>query len=133
MNKHFLKTENFKLTIETEIFEDCINSPENNILHIFIENSDFSANCDLDVDIKEFAKFSKDLLDLYKKLQGNAKIKEPYNMVKYLEFGVDYLGYITIQGYLENINNKLTFNNTFDQTYLSDFAKDLADTYSCYL
>ena len=136
MNKHSLEAENFKLVIEPEIFEDCIDVPENTILHIFIENSGFSANCDLDVDIKEFAVFSKGLLDLYNNLQGKVQITEPYNRVQYIEFSVDSTGHICVRGYLENMNNKLTFDNsynTFDQTYLYKFANELANTYASYL
>ena len=133
MIKHMLKTEEFKLVIEPEIFEDCIDSPENTILHIFVENSGFMAQCDLDVDIKEFAKFTEDLLDLYNKLQGKAKIQEPFNMPKYIEFSVDNTFHIIVRGYLENSDNKFTFENTFDQTYLHDFANEIANTYTKYI
>ena len=133
MNNHILQTDNFKLSIQPDIYEDCINTPENTILHVCVENSGFSATTNLDIDIKEFAKFSQDLKSLYDKLSGEAIIKESYNMVQYIKFSADKTGHILVDGYLKNMDNELTFTSSFEQTYLQSFTNELNNSYNKYL
>ena len=88
----------------------------------------------MDINIKDFAEFSMELMDIYKSLQGEASIKEPYGYERYITFVADRTGHIAVKGYLcdDSRSNELRFETVFDQTYLKDFAGELALAYSKY-
>jgi hypothetical protein len=135
MSEHLLKTENFRLSISLKIFEDDINSSSNTIMTVSVTSDGFSATTNMDIDIKEFCKFAKELKKVYDSLNGSATIKEPYGHQKFITFSADKAGYITVKGFLcdDLKNNELRFENSFDQTYLKPFSRQLCSAYSKYI
>ena len=89
MSEHILKTENFRLSINLNIFESDIKNPSNTIMTVSVTNGGFSAKTDMDIDIKEFAAFANKLSVIYDSLDGTATIKEPYGHKKFISFSAD--------------------------------------------
>ena len=135
MSEHILKTENFRLSINLNIFESDIKCPSNTIMTVSVTTGGFSAKADMDIDIKEFAAFANKLSAVYDSLNGTATIKEPYGHQKFITFSADKTGYITVKGFLcdDLKNNELRFENSFDQTYLKPFSRQLCSAYSKYI
>lgn len=135
MSEHILKTENFRLSINLNIFESDIKCPSNTIMTVSVTTGGFSAKADMDIDIKEFAAFANELSAVYDSLNGTATIKEPYGHQKFITFSADKTGYITVKGFLcdDLKNNELRFENSFDQTYLKPFSRQLCSAYSKYI
>ena len=137
MVHHILDAEDFRLVLEPEIFEEDIQCPSNTILHVRVESGGFSACADMDVDVKELARFALDLRGLYETLSGTARIEEPYGMRMYIALTGIGLGHIAVKGFVRNWAqtgcNELTFENEFDQTFLKDFARELLEAYGKYL
>ncbi len=108
----------------------------NTLVDVAVYSDGFSANAVMDTDIKEFAVFSEELLSVYRNLKGTAKLKEPYGD-GYIIFSARKDGYIGVNGKLlkqgGEFSQELIFENTFDQTYLRDFAEKLSDKYHSYL
>ena len=59
------------------IYKD-VNIPTNSILNIKINSDNFGAITTMDIDIKMFQKFAKELFDVYTTLKGCAQLKETY-------------------------------------------------------
>ena len=135
MSEHILKTENFRLSISLKIFEDDINYSSNTIMTVSVTSDGFFAKADMDIDIKEFAAFANKLSAVYESLSGTATIKEPYGHQKFITFSADKTGYIMVKGFLcdDLKNNELRFENSFDQTYLKPFSRQLCSAYSKYI
>ena len=134
MLEHILEGDSFCLRISLNIFESDIKYPENTTMTAFVSCNGFSAKAEMDIDIKEFAEFSKNLMGIYNTLEGEATIKEPYGYEKYISFTADKTGHIIVKGYLCDgfRNNELRFESVLDQTYLKAFADELMLTYSKY-
>lgn len=134
--KHILKTNNFYLEIELDIFEENLEIPANTIMNIYVESDGFIGRTFLEIDIKEFSKFAVSVYKLYNFLTGTAKITEPYGHKSFLEISGDKNGHINIKGEISYINNvymqELKFENEFDQTCLKDFATEIFEKYSKY-
>ena len=99
---------------------------------VFVTCNEFSAKADMDINIKDFAKFSMELMAIYNSLKGEATIKEPYGYEKFISFVAGRTGHIVVKGYLcdDSRSNELRFETVFDQTYLKIFAGELASAYS---
>lgn len=83
----------------------------------------------MDIDIKQFKKFSNELLKVYNSLSGSARLKETYGN-NFVEFKATNKGYIYVNGLLSNYcrngyEQKLKFENEFDQTYLKKFVNEI--------
>lgn len=133
---HKLDTSVFVLELYPEIFESDIGYCANTTLYISVKSGDFSCKTTMDIDIKHFAIFTKELFDLYESLSGEAKLKEEYYGIGYFQFTATNCGYIKVSGKLRDqcisSNQELIFENEFDQTYLRDFAKELFEKYKNY-
>ena len=128
MIEYGLNTGKFHLSLSFEIFEDEFAYTVNTIMTVAVTSDGFSATTDMDIDIKEFCKFTKELKKVYDSLSGSATIKEPYGYGNYISFSADNrTGYITVKGFIcdDLRNNELRFENSFDQTYLKSFSSDL--------
>ena len=126
-----LHTEDFRLELSLQVFEADISYPENAILRIKVVSDGFSADTTMDIDGKAFAAFAKDLLRLYRTLSGTARLEEPYGTQDYLEFEAAARGGVLVRGSLHSggrggYRQALSFENGFDQTFLRDFARELA-------
>ena len=139
MHKHILEANNFKLIIELERFSEEY-TYNDTIMHISIMSSrgdgysSFSGSSDMEIDLKEFIKFSNDLKNLYNNLKGTAIIKECF-LDQYIEFSGDGRGHIRVKGYFcsnDEFDQKLSFSNSFEQTYLQKFVNELINDYSYY-
>lgn len=126
-----LETETFMIELSLKVYEEDVKKqiPENSVLNVKIISDNFAGAAYMDVDIREFCVFAKELLDLYHSLSGCAGIKEVYSE-SFLEFNAVNGGHIRVNGYLDNkghsgYTQKLFFENEFDQTYLKQFAKEL--------
>ena len=134
---HELSTPHFSLSCELEIFESDIAYPINTNLHISINSDGFCAVAIMDIDIKEFAQFTFDLKYMYDHLKGNAMIREPFGNQNFIRFEIDRCGHILVSGKVDSCGRNcwmqtLTFENAFDQTYLSEFANALFASYETY-
>lgn len=128
-----LKTDSFSLLLNLRVFESDIRYPLNTIMEVEVESNGFAGNVNMDIDVKEFAKFAVDLSKLYDCLSGEAQIAEPYGEQMYLAFQGDGSGHIRVKGMLCNMGQLLKFENVFDQTYLQRFSYDLKEAYAKYL
>ena len=135
--KHILKTDNFEISMDLKIFESDITYPTNTIMKVVVQSDDFSAGTSMDIDIKEFAQFVSNLVNIYETLSGEATIEEPYGQKMYISFIGNGRGYISVKGYLHSSNNgyeqRLEFENDIDQTYLQNFCYELKNSYQKYL
>ena len=128
MIEYVLNTDKFHLSLCFDIYEDEFAYTVNTIMTVSVTSDGFSASANLDIDIKEFVKFAKELAKVYDSLSGTATIKEPYGYGEYISFSADNrTGYITVKGFIcdDLRNNELRFENSFDQTYLKSFSSDL--------
>ena len=135
---HILETENFTVCIEPQIFEADKALSTNTLLRIKVESDGFAADTTMDVDIKDLAKFGKDLHNIYESLQGEARLEEPYGQHMYLSFVGNGRGHIAIKGNLHKgsrigSEQELSFGNDIDQTCLKQFCDDLIRAYDKYL
>ncbi len=136
--KHIIESENLTLCIEPQIFEADIKLPTNTILSIEVKSDGFAANTTMDIDIKDLAKFSKDVCHIYETLKGEARLEEPYGQQMYLSFVGNGRGHIAIKGHLHKGNRNgseqvLEFENDIDQTCLKQFCYGLLSNYENYL
>ena len=135
--EHTLKSEDFILKILPKIFESDITYSSNTIMEVTVQSKGFLANTSMDIDIKQFAKFSVDLCKIYETLSGEAKIEEPYGMHMYLSFVGNGRGHIAIKGCLYKGDSagsqSLEFDNDIEQTYLKEFCYNLKNSYRKYL
>ena len=65
MKNYILKTNDFTLEFELKVFDKDVNIPTNFILNIKINSDNFGAITTMDIDIKMFQKFAKELFDVY--------------------------------------------------------------------
>ncbi len=129
MNIYKLVTKNFMLKIELKIYKKDIEEPVNSILNIKVDSDNFTFSTTMDVDVKRFKVFAKDLLRVYNTLNGSALLKETYGD-NYIEFKAISNGHIYVKGVMNNISQngyeqELKFENEFDQTYLKKFVYDI--------
>ena len=134
--KHILKTDNFEISMDLEIFEGDISYPTNTIMRVAVQSGDFSARTSMDIDIKEFAQFVSNLVNIYETLSDEAIIEEPYGQKMYISFIGNGRGHISVKGYLYSSNNgyeqRLEFENDIDQTDLRNFCYELKNSYEKY-
>ena len=136
--EHVLGTEEFILRISTEVFETDIKYPCNTSLKVAVESCGFCGKAVMDIDIKEFAKFTTDLYQIYQTLSGEARISEVYGTQMYILFVGNGRGHITVRGRVCELNRmgneqSLEFENDIDQTSLKEFCYDLWNGYKVYL
>jgi hypothetical protein len=125
-----LKSDNFSLSLDFEVFEADIAYPSNTILSVSVSSVGFSASTTMDVDIKDILTFCNKLQNLYTSLNGEAKIQEPFGNRQYIQFSGDPKGHIMVLGTLNSNGEngfwqELKFENRIDQTFLLDFIKKL--------
>ena len=125
-----LETENFKLSLDFQVFNSDISYPSNTILSVSVFSEGFSAYTTMDIDINDVASFCANLQQIYNYLGGEAKIQEPYGNRQYILFSADKKGHILISGTLNSNGTKgfwqeLKFENIIDQTLLPLFIKKL--------
>lgn len=138
--KHVLKAANFRLELEAELLDAglALTVPVNMLLYVRVESDSFSATTYMDVEASAFAAFCCDLYQLYSELKGEANIHEVFVEENHIEFSGDGDGNIFASGRLNNhwrdgMEQEIKFENTFDQTYLRDFATELYRAYRQYL
>ena len=129
MKNYILKTNDFTLEFELKVFDKDVNIPTNFILNIKINSDNFGAITTMDIDIKMFQKFAKELFDVYTTLKGCAQLKETYGN-NFIIFKAMPNGHIHVNGIVNNLcrngyEQELKFENEFDQTYLKDFVTEI--------
>ena len=134
MPEHILESDTFSLHLSLNVFENDIEYPINTNMTVLVTCNEFSAKTNMEINIKDFAEFSLELIAIYNSLKGEATIKEPYGYEKFISFVANRTGHIVVKGYLcdDARSNELRFETVFDQTYLRRFAGELASTYSKY-
>ena len=100
MLEHILESDNFNLRLSLNVFESDIDYPINTNMTVLVTCNEFSAKTDMDINIKDFANFSMELMAIYNSLKGAATIKEPYGYEKFISFIADRTGHIVVKGYL---------------------------------
>ena len=85
----------------------------------------------MNIDIKEFISFIEDSKTLYETLTNCAMIQEKYSGQQYIKFFGNKTGHIFVSGQLNSngdngFEQKLSFENCIDQTYLSEFINNLS-------
>ena len=131
MKEYVIKSEGFYICFQLKVFESDVSYSSNTILTISVISDNFSANTDMDIDIKSFVVFVDALSSLYTTLNGTAIIQEPYGEQQYIELSADRSGHINIRGKLSSncrggFLQKLSFENSIDQTYLPEFINSLS-------
>lgn len=131
---HRLTAEGFSLSLELDISESDIKYPSNTIMSVKVSSDGFSAASGMDIDIKKFGAFAVSLKSMYDELSGEAAIQEAYGYHRSIAFSADKSGHISVKGYLcdDLKNHEFYFSNSFDQTFLRDFACELFACYSKY-
>ena len=129
MKKYILKASDFVLEIELAVFEEDIDIPVNSKLNIKIYSDNFSAVTTMDMDIRAFRIFARELLNVYTSLQGCAELKEPYGN-NFIIFKAMTNGHIHVNGvvynhYISGHDQELRFEKVFDQTYLREFVNEI--------
>lgn len=133
--EYVLTADDFTLRLNPVIFEEDIQYPANTFLMVHAECDGFSGSTTMDIDIKAFRTFVMHLKALYDTLRGTAEIKESYGE-QYLAFSADRTGHIRVSGLLKKSSREggrqsMTFENTFDQTYLRPFVSALCKSEDC--
>lgn len=132
--EHILSADGFELRISLKIFGEDIKYSTNTIMYISVQSNNFGAIATMDIDVKDFAIFAKNLCMVYETLSGEARIEEPYGLHMYINFKGNCRGHIAINGIFQDGNEqKLEFQNEIDQTYLRAFCYELRDEYLKYL
>ena len=129
MKNYVLKTNDFTLEIELMVFDNDISIPLNSMLNIKIDSNNFSAVTTMDIDIRTFRIFAKELFNVYTSLQGCAELKEPYGN-NFIIFKAMSNGHIHVNGIVNNHcrnghEQELKFENEFDQTYLKEYVNEI--------
>ena len=137
MKEYVIKSEGFYICFQLKVFESDVSYSSNTILTISVISDNFSANTDMDIDIKSFVVFIDALSSLYTTLNGTAIIQEPYGEQQYIELCADRSGHINIRGRLSSNGRggflqELSFENRIDQTYLPEFIGNLSSFCSRY-
>lgn len=134
--KHILRTEKVELTLEMQIFESDLAYPTNTRMDVTVSSSGFSGTARMDIDAKQLGRFAQDMVTLYRTLDGEAKIQEPYGYQMFLRFSGNGRRQIFAEGFLksdyEGNTQELKFETCFDQTYLGAFSQELVDSYGKY-
>ena len=131
MTTYCIESPLFNICLQFNIFESDIKLSSNTLLTVSIKSDGFCANTDMDIDIKQFIIFIDNLEKLYSTLKGRAVIEEPYGEKQFIEFNVDQTGHIRVRGKLSSngrngFSQELVFENCIDQTYLSEFVRELS-------
>ncbi len=129
MATYKLITNNFMLEMELEVFEEDILIPVNSILNIKVNSDNFRASTTMDIDVKMFEAFAKELLQVYNSLSGSTILKETYGN-NFIAFKATANGHIYVKGLMNNHctnghEQELKFENEFDQTYLKNFVDEI--------
>ncbi len=132
-----LEAENFLLELRPEVHRDDLLFPVNTSLKVRVSSCGFSGESVMDMDVRGLAIFSASLSRLCERLQGSARLEEPYGSHCYVEFTACRGGHIKITGDLHKANacgyaQELAFENEIDQTYLNGFARALWADYAKY-
>lgn len=137
---HILNAENFHLELDVDILDYSATYalPVNALLSISVSSDGFSAATYMDVDVRSFATFCDNLYRLCRELRGTAAIHEVFVEENGIEFTGDGDGLILVSGRLNNhwrdgLKQELSFENTFGQPCLCNFACELYDTYHSYM
>ena len=128
-----LRTDSLYISLNLRVFENDIEYPSNTIMDVEVESDGFSGKASMDIDVKAFGNFAANLYDIYERLDGEARITEPYGDQMYISFEGNGRGHIKANGMLCNMGQILKFENEFDQTYLQAFAYELKQAYAKYL
>lgn len=128
--KFCIHSTDFELSLQIHVFESDLKFPSNSILSVSVNSDGFSANADMDIDVKEFVRFADALSAIYTTLDGVATIEEPFGSRQFIKFSGNRTGHIFIHGRLDSNGRKgfsqeLRFENYTDQTYLPDFIDEL--------
>lgn len=131
MTEYSMNSPSFSIDFQLKMFEEDIKYPFNSILTVSVSSNGFSAVADMDIDIKKFKIFTDGISELYRTLNGTASIVESYGE-QFISVSGDGSGYIYVSGHLSSGSEsgsvqKLFFENSFDQTYLTDFLKSLSE------
>lgn len=132
MNIHKLNAEAFQLNLKVKILPEDMAYPVNMILCVSVSSNEFSALTTMEISIKAFTAFARELYALYETLSGTARLQEPYGFHNFIEFQAGTKGHIQVAGVLHSGGPQqqvLSFQNEFDQTDLSCFATDLFSEY----
>jgi hypothetical protein len=130
-NTFLLNGEQFCLSLDFQVFVGEICYPSNTILTVSVSSEGFSATSTMDIDIKSVYAFCDDLKSIYDSLSGTAKIQQAYGN-QYVSFSGDGIGHILVSGFLSSNGEngfwqELKFENCIDQTFISEFIKNLTD------
>ncbi len=124
-NSMIFETGSFHLELRAKIYkgEPAIN---NVLMYVKVESNGFAGAGEMDVGSHDLDGFIRDVLQMNKYLRGKARIEEPYGNHCFIALEIDKLGHVTVSGRLIGLTQKLEYENSFDQTYLADLAKKLA-------
>ena len=120
MPEHVLESDNFSLRLSLNVFESDIEYPINTNMTVFVTCNEFSAKADMDINIKDFAKFSMELMAIYNSLKGESTIKEPYGYEKFISFVAGRTGHIVVERLTVS---RLSCGRTMDSSFSTKDSK----------
>ncbi len=138
MNTISINSSGFEIYLKLEVFESDVQYSSNTIMNVNVNSMGFCAVANMDIDIKQLAKFADDFNVIYSTLNGSAEISEPYGEHQFIKFYGDGYGHINIKGHLSSCGmygfvQELDFENNIDQTCLSEFATRLSEFCKLYI
>ena len=136
MKQYRLEGEHFLLILELQVYEKEVYLPSNTLMTVTVESCGFRGSSIFDIDVKEFGRFARDLVQIFRTLRGKTEIREPFGYRQFLAFEGDGLGHIVIVGEMKSaphtMSHRLTFENMVDQTFLREFAAELKADFERY-
>ena len=132
-----IKTENFFLELDLQVFETDISiSPSNTTLKLKVKSFGYTGDSEFEINIKDFIDFIENSHKIYDSLNGNARLEEVYGKKQYIDFLADDKGHILVRGFIFQINDdkeqELKFSSEIDQTVLKNFIEQTIDIYTKY-
>ena len=122
-------SDNFVFSIDVtsmDLEQGAKGNPYNSTCDIQVISDEFSGKTEITTSIKNIINFVNELKSMYDTFKGKATLVD-FDFGTKINVECDYRGYFIFEGVLINQSfQKLQFKNSIDQTYLSDFIRDLS-------
>ena len=125
-----IQTEVFMLEIAPDAFRLDSLFPADVTLDVKVSSYGFSGETRWELDFWNMVHFVTRLKSLYETLKGSAKLEEDSLVQDYIEFIAQRDGHIRVTGRIHSkdgsgYTQEITFENEFDQTFLTEFVTRL--------
>ena len=122
-------SDKFSLSIDItdiDLEQDLRGNPYNSTCDIQVVSDGFSGKTKITTSVKNLIDFVNDLKKMFDTFKGKANLND-FDFGTKINVECDYRGYFIFEGLLVNQSfQQLQFKNSIDQTYLSDFIRELS-------